>query len=315
MQFYELAGQMALGSRLRQLGEVLIGEAEKIYMAYDVEIDPRWFPVFYMLTVKESAGITELADDIGQTHPAVSQVVRDMIKRNIVTTRKCPEDARVNKAELTEKGRGIADKLSYQCADVNTAIDNIFRATGSNLWSELDAIEHEIGEKGLYERVLEARKVRERDNVQVVAYQPKFKKAFADLNVAWIEKHWELEAADRKAIDRPTENIINKGGYIAIALHHNHPVGTCALIKMRDGGYELAKMAVADQAKGLGIGSLLGQHVIDKARELGAERVYLESNTVLVPAINLYRKLGFQRVSGVDTPYSRCNIQMELSLK
>ena len=55
---------MALGSRLRQLGEVLLGESQKIYSAYDVDIDPRWFPVMYMLSVKKSAGITELAEDI-----------------------------------------------------------------------------------------------------------------------------------------------------------------------------------------------------------------------------------------------------------
>lgn len=315
MNFYTMAGQMALGSRLRQLGDALMSEAEKIYKAYDVEIDPRWFPVFYMLTVKENAGITELADDIGQTHPAVSQVVRSMIKNNIVTTQKCPNDARVNKVAITEKGKTIAANLALQCADVDTAISNIFHTTGSHLWSDLDAIEREIKEKGLFERVIDVRKERERSNVQVVDYRPKYKKAFKDLNVTWIENHWEMEAADYKALDKPTENIINKGGYIAIALHNNCPVGTCALMKMEDGGYELAKMAVADQAKGMGIGSRLGQHIIDKARELGAEKLYLESNTVLVPAISLYRKLGFQRVSGKDTPYDRCNIQMELILK
>lgn len=73
-------------------------------------------------------------------------------------------------------------------------------------------------------------------------------------------------------------------------------------------------MAVSEPVKGMGIGFLLGQHVIGKAKELDATRVYLESNTVLVPALNLYRKLGFTRVSGNDSPYERCNIQMELLL-
>lgn len=158
-------------------------------------------------------------------------------------------------------------------------------------------------------------KTRERVDVQVVAYQEVHKKAFRDLNVAWIEKYWEMEPYDYKALDNPIENIINKGGYIAIALHDNQPVGTCALVKMEDGGFELAKMAVAEEAKGMGIGSLLGEHVIAKGKEMGAERIFLESNTLLVPAINLYRKLGFQQVLGSVSPYQRCNIQMELSLK
>ncbi|RYY25293.1 MAG: MarR family transcriptional regulator, partial [Chitinophagaceae bacterium] len=49
-------------------------------------------------------------------------------------------------------------------------------------------------------------------------------------------------------------------------------------------------------------------------RELGARKVYLESNTKLEPAINLYYKLGFKKIAGAPSPYERCNIQMELEL-
>lgn len=50
------------------------------------------------------------------------------------------------------------------------------------------------------------------------------------------------------------------------------------------------------------------------AKELGASKIYLESNTILKPAIQLYQKLGFQKIVGRTTPYKRCNIQMELIL-
>ena len=89
-------------------------------------------------------------------------------------------------------------------------------------------------------------------------------------------------------------------------------VGACAIIPMDDGGFELAKMAVSPRAQGLGIGFLIGRACIEKARSLGAPRVYLESNTALKPAINLYHKLGFRKAAGPPSPYERCNIQMEL---
>ena len=78
--------------------------------------------------------------------------------------------------------------------------------------------------------------------------------------------------------------------------------------------FELAKMAVSPKAQGKNIGWLLGQAIIEKAKALGASGIYLESNTILKPAINLYHKLGFQKVAGHPTPYERCNIQMELKL-
>ena len=60
MDFYSSAGQMALGSRLRQLADTITGDAQKLYEFYGVDIDARWFPVFYMLTVKKDAAVTEL---------------------------------------------------------------------------------------------------------------------------------------------------------------------------------------------------------------------------------------------------------------
>ncbi len=79
--------------------------------------------------------------------------------------------------------------------------------------------------------------------------------------------------------------------------------------------FELAKMAVSPKAQGKGIGWLLGKGIVEKAKSLNAKKIYLESNTILNPAITLYHKLGFKKVTGLITPYERCNIQMELKIK
>jgi GNAT superfamily N-acetyltransferase len=102
-----------------------------------------------------------------------------------------------------------------------------------------------------------------------------------------------------------------------VAQYNGNPVGVCALVKMKDPIYdfEVAKMAVSPEAQGKSIGWLLGKAIIQKAKDFGAEKIYLESNTVLKPAINLYIKLGFKKITGRHTPYNRCNIQMELILK
>lgn len=315
MNFYSVAGQMALGSRLRRLADMFTSDAEQIYRLYGVEINPRWFPVFYMLTLKESASVSELADDICQTHAAVSQVVRDMVKDGIVEAYKCAEDGRVSKVSLTTKGHDIAARLVPQCEDVNTAISEIFNAANSNLWSELDALEKELARTSLFQRVGNVRKAREKAHIELVPYAPKYKKAFKALNEAWIRKHWEMEPADYKALDNPTGNIINKGGCIVMALYNGQAVGTCALINMGNDCYELAKMAVDDSMHGRGIGFLLGKNVIEQAKSLGAKRIYLESNTILIPAVKLYQKLGFTRTTGHKSPYERCNIQMEFILE
>lgn len=89
-------------------------------------------------------------------------------------------------------------------------------------------------------------------------------------------------------------------------------VGCCALIRIAPDAFELAKMAVAPAARGKGIGAMLGRAAVERARRMGAGRVELLSNTVLHPAIHLYRKLGFIEVPLGPTDYRRADIRMEL---
>lgn len=146
-------------------------------------------------------------------------------------------------------------------------------------------------------------------------FRPGDQPAFRQLNEEWIAQYFVLEPADLKALDHPEEYILRPGGSILLAEAGTQVVGTCALIKMADGGYELAKMAVAPAAQGQRIGWLLGQAAVQRARDLGARRVYLESNSALGPALALYRKLGFRDLAQpAPSPYARADVQMELLL-
>ncbi len=72
-------------------------------------------------------------------------------------------------------------------------------------------------------------------------------------------------------------------------------------------------MGVSPKAQGKGIGKLLAQHIIDQAKQLGAKKIFLESNRKLSPAISLYKKLGFKEIPNISSPYARSDIQMELT--
>lgn len=160
---------------------------------------------------------------------------------------------------------------------------------------------------------------KEPDNLklEIVDYTSAYQKAFKSLNEEWISTYFTMEDSDYKALDQPQSYILDKGGYILVALFNGEPLGVCALIKMNDGEYdfELAKMAVSPKAQGKNIGFMLASAIIEKAKSMHASKIYLESNTILKPAINLYHKLGFRKVAGKPTPYARCNIQMELIIK
>jgi putative acetyltransferase len=149
---------------------------------------------------------------------------------------------------------------------------------------------------------------------ELVSYRPEFLPAYVALNREWIERYFRLEPMDLAQLENPRENILAHGGEIFFVLEEGRAVGTCAMVKHED-SFELAKMAVAPSARGRGYGDLLIEHACAWARARGATRVGLLSNTILEPAIQLYRKHGFRTVRlGAHPDYERCNIEMERRL-
>jgi len=316
MDFFDKVGKVALGSRLRLMTAIITDDAAKVYELYGVDFMPKWFPVFYTLWEKREITITEIANEIGHSQPSVSKIVQEMIAAGLVNENLKTTDKRRNSVALTQKGILLSQKIKLQCTDVEAAVESLISESNHNLWAALEEWEFLLEQKSLFKRVNEQKKNRESRDVQIVDYTVEYKEAFKALNVEWISTYFEMEQADYKALDNPQEYILDKGGKILVALYHNQPVGVCALIKMDNEKYdfEMAKMAVSPKAQGKNIGWLLGEAIVNKAKELGASKLYLESNTILKPAINLYHKLGFEKVSGLATPYKRCNIQMELAI-
>lgn len=314
MEFFNKLGQMAIGSRLRMLTEMITEDASEIYQLYGMDFKAKWFPVFFLLSDGKPRTITGIAEEIGYSHPSVSAIIKEMSSKGLVRESKDKADGRRNMIELSEEGKTCIAPMYVTLADVGAAVEAISKQTKHDLWKAIEEWEFLLNEKSLLRRVKEERKARESKNVKIIPYEPRYKDVFKQLNEQWITTYFEMEEADYKALDDPEGYILQNGGYIFMALYKDMPVGTCALLKMKSDNYdfELAKMAVNSQLRGQNIGYLLGEAAIKKAKDMGAYKIYLESNTSLNPAIKLYSKLGFKKIPGHDTPYKRCNIQMEL---
>lgn len=310
--FFNAAGIKALGSRLRMLTEKVTYDAAGIYNLYGIDMQPKWFPVFYALSAGEEKTITGIAAEIGHSHPSVSKIVSEMIKAGLILEKKDAADGRRNMVSLSETGMRYTEKIKSQYVDLEQAIEAINSQATHDLWKAIEEWEFLLEQKSLLRRVIEEKKRRESMQVQIVKYEPQYAAAFKALNQEWISTFFEMEEADYRSLDDPEGYILKKGGHILVALFEEKPVGVCALIKMEESEYdfELAKMAVSPLAQGRNIGWLLGQAALEWASDHGGKKLYLESNTILKPAINLYHKLGFQKVAGHATPYARCNIQM-----
>lgn len=317
MNFFDQTGKMAIGSRLRMLTDKITVDAASIYKMFGIDIKPKWFPVFFILSQGEARAITSIAKEIGHSHPSVSNIVKEMQVKGLVQEVVDKSDKRKNLIALSTKGKYMSEILAESLIDVTTAIEGVSKDTHHDLWKAIGEWEELLSEKSLLQRVKEAKKARESKEIQIIPYEPNYQPIFKSLNENWITSHWQLEPHDLETLNYPQENILDKGGYIFVATYKDKPIGVCALCKINDSiyDYELAKLAVASSSHGKGIGQLLCKAVIDKAKALGATRLFLESNTLLKPAISLYRKLGFKEIREYHPTYARGDIQMELLLE
>ena len=149
--------------------------------------------------------------------------------------------------------------------------------------------------------------------ISIVEFDPKYSRAFGDLNYQWIAETYGIEEHDREILDHPQEAVIDAGGQIFFAVAGNGVAGTVAMIPFDDASYELTKMAVDPEFRGRGIGDKLMEACIDFTRESARTSIILESNTKQAAAIQLYRKFGFRETPlDPNSQYVRANIRMEL---
>lgn len=152
-------------------------------------------------------------------------------------------------------------------------------------------------------------------NLKIHPFSDDLAQAFHDINVEWIGAMYRIEQADRDVLENPRARIIDAGGDILfVEAEGLGIVGACALQKTGVRQFELTKMGVLAAARGRKAGEFLLHAIIARAREMGAERLYLLSNAKSAAAVHLYEKLGFVHDAGIMAEfgerYARCNVAM-----
>lgn len=135
MNFYESLGFLVFGSRLRRLSETFLSDVNRIYSAHKLQFDAAWFPVFYILSCRESVSIRDIADELAISHSSVSQLVSALQQKGLVKTTTAADDARRKVVEFTTKGK----KLQQQTAPI---------------WKALSQAMEELANEGRHSKIL-----------------------------------------------------------------------------------------------------------------------------------------------------------------
>jgi ribosomal protein S18 acetylase RimI-like enzyme/DNA-binding HxlR family transcriptional regulator len=311
-------GELALATRLHRLADLLQKDVTDIYAELGLDFLARWFPVLAGLRLHGSATVTNLADELGLSHQAVSKTVKLLIGKGLVSESADSSDSRKRRLSLTNQGTKLCSQLDGVWEEIRLANRDLLSGTDGDFLEELRGLEAALSHDSMAARVRRRLELAEIDPVQIVDYRPSHKKHFRRLNEIWLDDQFELEDRDHRILDDPNGQILRRGGAVIFAQVDDAVAGTCALIKHRDGTLEMAKMAVDPIYRRRGLGQRLATETIDRARLAGADKLWLRTSPLLESAGRLYRRLGFRRVGRHpfnDDTYGRETFTMVLNLK
>ncbi len=310
--FLSALGYLALGSRLRRLSDDLMGDAARFYKLHDVSFSPKWFGLFRLLIEQPNLSIGEAASQLGLTHPAISQMAKELAEVGLLTSKTDAKDERRRTIELTKKGRDLAAKMEPVWAAIEEASRELSEDAGLDIIAKLEKLEQAMRERPMIDRIQTRYLSR---GLRLADIDAKTRDNFRTLNLAWLEKNFTLEPIDEKVLKNPEQEIVSKGGSAIMALMDNEAVGTVAVKPMTDARWELMKLAVDPKHRGKGIGERLTREAMTRARKRGAKTLYLETSRILEPAVRLYKKLGFKEIERpAETETQRCDLCMEIKL-
>jgi len=308
--------KLTIGNRFKKVGENINTQIWEVINWQKFDLDLKGWIAIKKIKTGRNINIQNLAETLHISHPAVVQLFNQLSKSGYVRSNKSVNDKRNTFIRLTEVGEKIYTEIEPLMAEAENSLEHLLSETGYDIADVITKLENALSQKKCFNRVVSSVKSKQLNEVKIVPYNQKYKEDFKRLNIAWLQKYFSVEPADEKMLLSPEKEIIKNGGEIFFALLENKIVGTCAVLKVDEITFELAKMAVDEKAQGKQIGKKLCLTSIGFAISNNAEKIVLDTNNKLEAAVNLYRSLGFLLVPHqYDNKYKRELLRMELNLK
>lgn len=307
-------GYSFLGSRLKRLGERLQADASKVIAGLNLPVQPAQFPLLAAVDRYGTLSVGEAAAVLGVSQPAVTRTLAGLVDVGLLEAARDEADQRQKSIVLTKRGRALMTKARSELwPALGAAATQLCSDLSGDLLGQITAVEARLAHRSLEQRVQGP------PHVEILEYDDALAADFHDINVEWISSMFVVEAADRQVLENPRAAILDRGGVILFAATAEHGVvGTCALYQTARGEFELTKMGVRAAARGMKIGERLLDATIERARALGAKKLYLLTSSSCKAAIHLYEKAGFAHdaeiMASYGARYQRCDVAMRYPL-
>lgn len=154
MNIIDEIGILALSTRLQRLSEQLRKDGALVYKSFDIDFEPKWFPVIYTLHIKEMLSVVEIANEIGYSHPSTISLLNELEKLKMISSKKDKSDERKRLIVLTPKGKELVVKMQPVWTIMKNTLAEI-ADNQNNLLKAIEEAEQKLATQGFFQRVSE----------------------------------------------------------------------------------------------------------------------------------------------------------------
>lgn len=147
-------GALAIGTRMRRLYDALNRDAARIYEEHGLAFEAKYFALFYLISKRKMIGITDIAEELSLTHPAIIHLAKGLEQKGYIESVRSADDNRKRMLRLSSKGiRSLPafEKVWKQFTRLNK---KLFQEQHP-LLQTLQALEQALEKKNYYQRYRE----------------------------------------------------------------------------------------------------------------------------------------------------------------
>lgn len=284
----EKSKSLVLGNLLQRLNENLRKEAQLFYRSQNIDFEPKWFPVIYVLSQKKAISVVELSQEIGYSHPTTISLLKELEKKELIGSTKDAKDERKRLITLTAKADEMIHQLQPLWQIMTQALLEL-TDTDNNLYKAINEVNQNLKTKNLFDRMTTIKEMKNTTTqnvtensiiVEKVDNQKLIDIAFAIRRQVFVEE--QNVSQERESMD--DEQAIH---YLATV--NGLPAGAARYRKMEK-GFKIERIAVLNTYRGQRIGEAILHKILDDLKDQKKIYLYAQVNASL-----FYIKNGFRQ--------------------
>ena len=290
---------------MQRLTENLRKEAQLFYRSQNIDFEPKWFPVIYVLSQRKAISVVELSQEIGYSHPTTISLLKELEKKELIGSTKDAKDERKRLITLTEKANQLIEQLQPLWAVMTQALVEL-TDTENNLYKAINEVNQNLKTKNLFDRMTTIKEMNLHTPEKTITNDIKVEKiedpklesiAFAIRRQVFVEE---------QNVSQQRESMDDAQAIHYLATVNGLPAGA-ARYRIMEKGAKIERIAVLNSYRGTKVCEAILKKIVEDLRD--EKKIYLYAQ---VNASPFYIKNGFRQTNNYFLDAGIEHVEMDL---